>query len=346
MAGDNGRDGEGWATMGEVAARAGVSPMTVSRVLKEPGRVRPTTRTRVEAAIAELGYVPDAAAGALASRQSRLVAALVSTLAGSIFASTIAGLGAVLREAGHELLLGTTEYSSSSEEALLRAVLGRRPGGLVLSAGQHTPAARRLLERATRGLGVPVVEIWQLPERPVDMAVGFSNFAAGRAMTAFLADLGYRRIAFVGVLGPDDFRGLRRHAGYREALAERGLGEPRAFGSGGSGGSVEDGARGLAAVLERWPDCDAVFCGSDPLAFGAIAEAARRGLAVPGELAVAGFGDFDYAGEAGLALTTVRIPGERIGRETARLLLERKAGRLEGPVVVDLGFELVRRRTA
>ncbi|MCB1994102.1 MAG: substrate-binding domain-containing protein, partial [Geminicoccaceae bacterium] len=66
----------------------------------------------------------------------------------------------------------------------------------------------------------------------------------------------------------------------------------------------------------------------------------------PGELAVAGFGDFDYAGEAGLALTTVRIPGERIGRETARLLLERKAGRLEGPVVVDLGFELVRRRTA
>ena len=112
-------------------------------------------------------------AGALASRESRLVAALVSTLAGSIFASTIAGLGAALREAGHELLLGTTEYSSASEEALLRAVLGRRPDGLVLSAGQHTPAARRLLERATRGLGLPVVEIWQLPERPVDMAVGF-----------------------------------------------------------------------------------------------------------------------------------------------------------------------------
>ena len=277
------------------------------------------------------------------------MAALVSTRAGSIFASTIAGLGAVLREAGHELLLGTTEYSSASEEALLRAVLGRRPDGLVLSAGHHTPAARRLLDRATRGLGVPVVEIWQLPERPVDMAVGFSNFAAGRAMTAFLADLGYRRIAFVGVLGPDDLRGRRRHAGYAEVLAERGLGEPRTFGSGAAGSagaSVEDGARGLAAVLERWPDCDAVFCGSDPMAFGAIAEAARRGLAVPGDVAVVGFGDFDYAGEAGLALTTVRIPGERIGRETARLLLERKAGRLPGPVVVDLGFELVRRRTA
>lgn len=343
--GDSG-EGESWATMGEVAARAGVSPMTVSRVLKEPERVRPATRERVERAIAELGYVPDAAAGALASRESRLVAALVSTLAGSIFASTIAGLGAALREAGHELLLGTTEYSSASEEALLRAVLGRRPDGLVLSAGQHTPAARRLLERATRGLGLPVVEIWQLPERPVDMAVGFSNFAAGRAMTAFLADLGYRRIAFLGVLGPDDFRGRRRHAGYLEALKARALGEPRTFGSGGASASVAEGAAGLAAVLERWPDCDAVFCGSDPIAFGAITEAARRGLAVPGDLAVAGFGDFDYAGDAGLALTTVRIPGERIGRETARLLLERKAGRLPEPAVVDLGFELVRRRTA
>ncbi len=332
--------------MGEVAARAGVSPMTVSRVLKAPDRVRAATRERVERAIAELGYVPDAAAGALASRQSRLVAALVSTLAGSIFASTIAGLGAALREAGHELLLGTTEYSSASEEALLRAVLGRRPDGLVLSAGQHTPAARRLLERATRGLGVPVVEIWQLPEWPVDMAVGFSNFAAGRAMTAFLADLGYRRIAFLGVLGPDDFRGRRRYAGYLEVLKARGLGAPRTFGSGGASASVAEGAAGLAALLERWPDCDAVFCGSDPIAFGAITEAARRGLAVPGDLAVAGFGDFDYAGDAGLALTTVRIPGERIGRETARLLLERKAGKLAGPVVVDLGFELVRRRTA
>ena len=334
--------GQGWVTMAEVAAAAGVSPMTVSRALKAPSRVKPATLARVAAAIEALGYVPDAGAGALASRESRLVAALVSTLSGSIFASTIAGLGATLRAAGHELLLGTTEYSPKSEEALLRATLARRPDGLVLSTDRHTRAARRLLARAA----APVVEIWQLPERPVDMAVGFSNYAAGRAMTVFLLELGYRRIGFVGTLGAQDHRGRRRHQGYLEVLAERGLGPPRTVASKAASASPADGATGLARLLDRFADTDAVFCGSDPIATGAVMEAARRGLRVPDDLAIAGFGDFDYAGDAGLGLTTVRIPGERIGQEAGRLILGRKSGTIVGPLVIDVGFELVRRRTA
>ena len=332
----------GWVTMADVAAAAGVSPMTVSRALKAPARVKPLTRAKVEAAIEALGYVPDAGAGALASRESRLVAALVSTLSGSIFASTIAGLGATLRAAGHELLLGTTDYSPESEEALLQATLARRPDGLVLSTDRHTPVARRLLARAA----APVVEIWQLPERPVDMAVGFSNYAAGRAMTAFLLDCGYRRIGFVGTLGALDHRGQRRHQGHLEVLEERGVGPARSVGSKAASASPDDGATGLACLLERFPDTDAVFCASDPIATGAVMEAARRGLRVPDDLAIAGFGDFDYAGDAGLGLTTVRIPGERIGAEAGRLILERKAGAIAGPVVIDVGFEIVRRRTA
>jgi LacI family gluconate utilization system Gnt-I transcriptional repressor len=102
----------------------------------------------------------------------------------------------------------------------------------------------------------------------------------------------------------------------------------------------------LARLLERWPDCDAVLCGSDPVAMGAMSEAARRGRRVPDDLAIAGFGDFDYAGEDGLGLSTVRIPGERIGREAGRLILARKAGAGAGPRIVDVGFEIVRRRSA
>lgn len=342
MRGEDEPAGDGWVTMADVAAKAGVSTMTVSRVLKHPERVKPETRTRVQAAIEALGYVPNAGAGALVSRESRLVAALVSTLTGSIFTSTIAGLGEALRAAGHELLLGTTDYSPASEEALLKATLARRPDGLVLSTDRHTRAARRLLSRAA----VPVVEIWQLPEQPIDMAVGFSNLAAGRAMTHFLADRGYRRIAFLGSLGENDHRGRRREEGYREALLARGLGEPRTFGTGTLAASLDDGAIGLARLIERWPDCDAIFCGSDPIAMGALTEAGRRGLRVPDDLAIAGFGDFDYAGDAGLGLTTVRVPGQRIGQEAARLILARKAGELEGPLVVNLGFEIIRRRTA
>ncbi|MEZ5858933.1 MAG: hypothetical protein R3D28_08035 [Geminicoccaceae bacterium] len=270
------------------------------------------------------------------------MAALVSTLAGSIFASTIAGLGAVLREAGHELLLGTTEYSSSSEEAPCGGA-GRRPGGLV-PCRQHTPAARRLLERATRGLGVPVVEICS-SERPVDMAVGFSNFAAGRAMTAFLADLGYRRIAFVGVLA----------GRFPRAAAPCGL-------PGGAGGTRARGASPSAPagrvarsrmVRVGPPPCSSAGRIAMPSSAAAIRSPSApsprrpwRGLAVPG----------DSSPSPGSAISTMRarpgwcdhgvIPGER-DRPRDRPAAARAQGRpAEGPVVVDLGFELVRRRTA
>ena len=331
-----------WATMADVAAVAGVSTMTVSRVLRSPAKVAAATRARVQAAILALGYVPDGIAGSLASGESRLVAALVSTVAGSIFVSTIDGLGAALAEAGHQLLVGSTDYSPASEEALLTALLRRRPDGLVLTSAEHTPATTRML-RAAR---LPVVEVWDLPERPLDLAVGFSNRAAGAALTGLLVELGYRRIGFVGGFFAGDRRGRRRFDGYAEVLAAKGLGPPRHLPVPGGTNLVEAGAAAFSRFLERWPDTDAVFCASDALALGALCEARRRGLAVPGRVAIAGFGDFEFAGEGGLGLTTVRVPGRRIGLEAARLLLARKAGTPDLPRRLDLGFELVRRSSA
>lgn len=336
-----------WATMQDVARAAEVSTITVSRVLRTPEKVKAATRERVEAAVRELGYVPDQVAGSLSSRESRLVAALVSTLAGSIFASTVDGLARSLREAGHQLLLGTTDYSSATEEELVATALSRRPDGIVLTSGDHTPAARAMLA----GAGIPVVEVWELPEDPIDMAVGFSNFEAGRAMTRHLFEVGRRRIGFVGAgrragPGEGDRRGRLRRLGYEAALAELGLGEPRAVPEPAEGSMVERGARDLAALLERFPDTDAVFCSSDSTALGAVGEARRRGFEVPSRLAIAGFGDFEFAGELGLGLTTVGIPGCRIGSEAGRMLLARKRGEAVEIPILDLGFEIVRRATS
>jgi len=340
----------GRATMHDVAREAGVSAMTVSRALKQPDKVASATRARIAEAVARLGYVPDQVAGSLASGESRLVAALVSTLTGSIFASTIQGLNQGLRAEGHELLLGTTDYSKASEEALLRATLSRRPDGLVLTSGVHTPATRELLCQ----LHVPVVEVWDLPERPIDTAVGFSNEAAGRAMTAFLAELGYRRIGFVGAFGAEDHRGQARRVGYRAQLRDSGLGPFREVddrrlhhsSDWPAGGMIECGARSLAALLQAHPDCDAVFCASDAAALGALMEARRQGLEVPARLAIAGLGDFEYAGDHGLGLTTLAIPGQQIGLQAARLLLARKRGDVAAGQRLDLGFTPIRRATA
>ena len=327
------------ARMRDVARAAGVSAMTVSRALRTPGKLAPSTLERVERAVERLGYVPDRIAGALSSHETRVVTALVSTLGGSVFADTVAGLTGGLHAAGYRLLLGTTDYSPEDEEGLIAATLGRRPDGLALTSHVHTRAARTMLRRS----GVPVVELWELPEEPIDSAVGFSNREAARAMTRFLYGLGYRHI---GLLVGGEHRDLRRREGYLAALGELGLGEPRVVPTDPAMGAVEAGAAGLARLRERWPDADAVFCTSDLLALGTLAQARRLGLAVPGEIAVAGFGDFEYSGSAGLALTTLRVPGLAMGEEAARVILGRRSGEITGPVTVDLGFEPVRRATA
>jgi LacI family gluconate utilization system Gnt-I transcriptional repressor len=328
--------------MQDVARKAGVSTITVSRALRMPDKVKAPTRARIDAAIRALGYVPDQVAGSLSSRESRLVAALVSTLAGSIFASTVDGLAQTLREQGHQLLLGTTEYSSTSEEQLIATALSRRPDGLVLTSSEHTEATTRMLANAA----VPVVEVWDLPERPIDMAVGFSNVEAGRAITRFLHETGRRRIGFIGALQEGDRRGRLRLQGYTEALGALGHGAPRVAVDSAIVPMVERGARNLAELLQRWPDTDAIFCASDSVALGAISEAARRGIAVPRQLAIAGFGDFEFAGEHGLGLTTVRIPGYKIGAEAGQMIIRRKQGDATAPKIVDVGFEIVRRGSA
>lgn len=328
--------------MSEVAAAAGVSAMTVSRVLRTPDKVSPETSNRVEAAIRELGYVPDEAAGALASRRSRIVAALVSTLGGSVFASTIDGLSQTLREAGYQLLLATTNYTPQIEADFIAAILARRPDGLVLTSTEHTAAANRLL----RGAGIPIVELWELPKKPIDSAVGFSNRAAGRAMTEFLAASGRRRIGFIGRSAPSDTRGQLRRTGYENALAHLGRAPRIAMPEGLGTDDPRTGAVGLASILDQWRDTDAVFCSSDSVALGALSEARRRGIAVPDALAIAGFGDFEMASEHGLALTTVRVPGFAIGEEAARVILQRGDTKTRSKHAVDVGFQIVRRMTA
>lgn len=329
-------------TMRDVARAARVSAMTVSRALGTPERVSAGTRERVREAVARLGYVPDAVAGSLSSGRSGVVAALVSTLANSVFAETLDALSTGLRRAGYQLLVASTDYSLVDEDALVRAVLGRRPDAVVLTDPVRSASARQMLS----GLDGPLVELWELPEQPLDMAVGFSNFEAARQLTHHLHERGYRRIAFGGSARTEDSRGRLRERGFQAAARELGLPDDRIVWSNGAGAGVADGASAVRAVLERYPDTDALQSVSDVHAMGAVMECARQGIAVPRRLAVAGFGDFEIAGATGLGLTTVRIPGEGIGLGAAELLLARLAGETPAARCIDVGFEIVSRGSA
>lgn len=317
-------------TMADVAARLGVSKMTVSRALSREGSSRRGTteslRQRILQTCQEMGYVVDQTARTFSSKRTGFVAAVVPALNNSNFSDTAQGLTAALEGSGLQVLLGYTHYDQAAEERLLRALLSRRPEGVVVTGGTHTPAARKLLLAA----GIPIVETWDLPSQPLEHCVGFSNAEAVAQLVRRLHAKGYRRLAFLGGLPASDARGADRRRGFQEAMQALGLDATRQISVGQAPVSMEHGAQGVVQVLARWPDTQALVCVSDHPAFGALAECHRRGIAVPQQLAIAGFGGFEVGASCHPRLSTVAVDCTGIGRAAGELLLRAIAASRSG----------------
>ncbi|WP_343733135.1 LacI family DNA-binding transcriptional regulator [Duganella sp.] len=322
------------ATLADVAKVAGVSPITVSRALNQPHLVRPNTVAKVQAAVQQTGYVKNMMAGALASSRSRLVSLVLPTISTPIFADMVQAASDHLTAAGYQVMLGLSSYEAWREEVLVETILSRRPDGVILTGSLHTDSTRRRLQAAQ----VPVVEAWDLTPSPIDMMVGFSHEEVGHAIAQHLLERGYQRIAILAV---EDPRAQRRNQGLQAGLAKHGL-QVRAIQVMPLPSTFALGRDGLAQLLERCADVDAVVCSSDTLAHGVLTEAIARGLAVPQQLAVVGFGDLNFATRTHPPLSTVRVDGANIGRVAAQAILDR----LEGKAVsclTDTGFQFIQR---
>ena len=331
------RRGSGAITLTDVARLAHVSPITASRALNAPDTVAPETLARVREAISRTGYVPNRIAGGLASARSRLVAAVVPTIAGP-FVRSIEALTGALEEAGYQLMLGQTGYAQSREDALLEAIISRRPDAIVLTGVVRSATARKRLVAS----GIPVVETWDLTPTPIDMLVGFSHERAGEAVAEYLISRGRKKLA---VVTADDTRAERRTRSFSALARRQGEGDcPVQLVA--APGTVHNGRAGLAALVGNHPDVDAVFCSSDLVALGVLIEARARGIRIPEQLAVVGLGDLDFAADTDPALTTVRIDGTAIGREAARFIVSRARGEPTPERILDIGFELVERQSA
>jgi LacI family gluconate utilization system Gnt-I transcriptional repressor len=212
--------------------------------------------------------VLDLSAGALSSKRTGFVAVLVPSINNSNFADTARGITEVIEDQGLQVLLGATDYDIEKEEHLVQTMLTRRPDGIIVTDGRHTPRARRMLQAA----GIPVVEIWDLPAEPIDHVVGFSNAEASRALVHRLYQKGYRKIGFIGGASRRDSRGADRMLGYLRAIEELGLPVGRTIAFGDPPISMEQGGQAIVHLIEQWPDVDAAVCVSDLSAFGAIME--------------------------------------------------------------------------
>jgi LacI family gluconate utilization system Gnt-I transcriptional repressor len=331
----------GGLTLRDVAKLAGVAPITASRALNTPDAVSPEILARVREAVERTGYVPNILAGGLASRQTRLVAAIVPTISSPVFLEMIEALTRSLAAAGYQLMLGQSGYVDSREEELLEAIIGRRADGVVLTGVLRSPLARRRLLAS----GIPVVETWDLTPTPVDMLVGFSHSRLGSAVAAYLHGRGRRRVA---IISADDARARQRTDAFIETAQALKLTGPDGLVPAryvAAPTTVGHGRTGLRELLAAHPDIDAVFCSSDSLALGVLNEAHAQGIAVPGRLGVIGLGDQGFARDLSPALTTVRIDGNLIGETAAHYILERIAGRQVAEPICDIGFTIVERST-
>lgn len=330
--------GRSAVTLREVAQLASVSMMSVSRAIHSPHQVSPATLKRVNEAVSALGYVPNLVAGGLRASRSYLVTALVPTTTGPLFGEMVQSLTQALDARGYQVMLGEIGYGRSREDALLRAIVGRRPDGIVLTGVMHSTEGRRMLLAS----GIPIVETWDFTPTPIDMLVGVSHERLGEEVCGYLFRRGRRRLALIS---GDDERAERRKSGFFGAAQRLGLPTPVVH-FGRSPTTHAQGREGLRRLLADAPGIDGVFCSSDMLALGVLTEARGRGLAVPADLSVVGFGDIDFAATVSPSLTTVRIDGTRIGQTAAHFIVERAERRPVEMPIVDIGFSIVERESA
>jgi len=325
----------GRVTLSDVAQAAGVSPITVSRALRGERAVDPALVERVREAARTLGYVPDPAARALASQRSSHVAVLVPMLSNALFVDLLEAVQRSLRPAGYQTLMGVTHYNADEEELLLREQLLQRPAGLLVTGMDRSDNARALIAQS----GVPCVHLMEVSSVPGVYSVGFSQADAGAEMTRHLLQRGRRRIAFAAV--QLDARTLQRLQGWRRELGAAGLHDPALEWLDPAPSSMALGARMFEQIMREQPDVDAVFFCNDDLAQGALLAALRLGIAVPEQVAVAGFNDLTGSDQMLPTLTTVRTPRADIGTAAARMLLSLMSGDPVASPGVDLGYELV-----
>lgn len=324
------------ATLSDVARRAGVSPVTVSRAIRHPEMVSEELRKRVDDAVAKLNYIPNHLASALASMRTGIVGVIVPSLTNGVFDDYLGAIQDVLNPAGFQVLVLNVRYNELEEEKAIQTLLGYHPEAMIVAGVDQTERSREML----RNSGVPVVQTMDVSETPIDLNIGLDHANAGATAVRYLYEQGHRKIAHLTARA--DPRARRRHAGYLRQMEEYGLPTEGLVGASPRPSYVAMGGELFADILKAVPDVTAVFTCNDDLALGTLFECQRRGIAVPDDVAIIGFNDLDFCIASVPTLTSVSIERIEMGRWAATSILEiiRGSGRRPKAPRVDVGFSI------
>lgn len=325
----------GTVTMETVGRIAGVSQVTVSRALNDPKKVSAKTLQRIQDAIELTGYVPNMVAGALASKRSKLIAALVPSITNVIYSDMMQHFINVIRGSGYHVLMAETGFSQDEEQAVVATMLSRRPDGILLTGIHHSAACKRML----LGAGIPVIEVWDITENPLDVCIGFSHIKTGEEMARYAVRKGYDKALIVSA---GDERAIRRKDAFASQFIQL-TGNPPIEVLYEAGATIERGRNGLASGLEKGFKNGIIMCSSDLLAHGILIEAQARGIHIPEDMAVLGFGNQDFSQFTLPALTTVQVDRPQLGQQAAEALVSRIENRPLATNTIDIGFEIIER---
>ncbi|MBY5935617.1 LacI family DNA-binding transcriptional regulator [Tateyamaria omphalii] len=323
-------------SLSQVARAAGVSKMTASRVLRGEGGYSENTRVKVMEQVDALGYLPNRLATVFAGDQSStFIGVSIPDLGNEVFAQVLEGIDRKLGTFGYQSVLGLTQHTQQEEENWIRTVLSWQPAGLILTGRYHSPRATDMLRNA----GIPVVEIWDLNAAPLDMSVGINHFDSGFDMGRYLTSLGYQNIGYVGTSHDTANAATERLNGFCKAVE-------------GAGGAVVKqlclhdtatyypGFYGTEQLLAATRNIECIFYQNDAMAFGGLQYCASKGLSVPDDIGIAGWGDLPIASVMNRRLTSCHVSHLKLGQKAAEMMM----GRLTDepvPTCTDIGFRLI-----
>jgi len=317
-------------SMKDIARDLGVSVVTVSKVVRNHSDIGEETRKRVLERIKELNYTPNAAAQALVTGRSKVIALIVPDLVHPFFAEVAKGLSAVLRSHAYSLVISSSEEDPALEQKEIEHLLGRRVDALIIASVQTTAQSfRRIEERRT-----PYVLIDRKFDGWPANFIGVDDALVGRLATEHLIDVGCRRIAHIA--GTDVSSAIGRLEGYKQTLEKHGVSVPDEWivSRGAHADDLGDvtGYEAMQRLLALRPRPDGVFCYNDPTAMGAMLAILEAGLSIPNDLAVVGCGDVHYSRFLRVPLTTISQQTEAMGRKAGQLALSLVKAKAAGPV--------------
>lgn len=329
------------ATLKDVANHVGVAVSTVSKVVNERPDVGPEVRQKVLAAIEELGFRPNTIARGLRTQRSDTIAIVTDDLEGIFTNAMMRGVEEVAWTAGIGVLLCNTYGEPDRERLQLTRLLDKQVDALIFMSGNRVGA--RPAPAVTIPAGVPVVYLYEYGDPTIPSVLPDDEGGARLAMQ-HLIETGAKRIALLN--GPVEWEATHaRRRGYDDSLADAGISTDAALIRSCPTWQPEDAHTVMLELLRAAPDLDAVFCGSDDLATGALAALADSGIAVPGQVQVVGFDDRSLAVHQRPPLTTVALPLIEMGRSAGELVLRAIEGQKPEPGIQRIPCELVVRQS-